>query len=135
MVLRSAHAPVSVPDLPLSSFVLEHARRLGDRPALVDGLGGRRLSYAELDEAIGRTAAGLAARGYGRGDVFGIYSPNCIEFVLAFHGAARLGGLVTTVNPLFTADELSAQLQDCRAQCLFAAPALMDKARPAAARA
>src|SRR5262249_44240339 len=65
----------------------------------------------------------------------GIYSPNCIEFALAFHGAARLGGVVTTVNPLFTADELATQLQDCRARCLFTAPALVEKARPAAARA
>jgi acyl-CoA synthetase (AMP-forming)/AMP-acid ligase II len=135
MVLRSTYPSVSLPGLTLTSFVLENAQRLGAHPALVDGLGTRRLGYAELDDAVGRTAAGLAARRYARGDVFAIYSPNTVEYALAFHGAARLGGVTTTVNPLFTSDELASQLEDSHARCLFTTPALMDKARPAAARA
>ena len=108
---------------------------MADRIALVDAITGRRMSYAALEVTIARTAAGLAARGYGRGDVFGIFAPNSLEYPLAFHGAARLGAVTTTVNPLFTADELATQLRDCDARCLFTIPAFMERARPAAARA
>src|SRR5689334_7320497 len=111
---------------------MESARAHPDRIALVDGVTGQRLTYGALETEVARAAAGLAARGYAAGDVFGIYSANAIEYPLAFHGAARLGGVVTTINPLFTAAEVASQLRDCGAKCLFTMPALLDKAREAA---
>jgi len=39
-------------------------------------------------------------------------SPNVPEYALAFYGATAAGGIVTTVNPLYTVDELACQLQD-----------------------
>ncbi|MDQ3820998.1 MAG: AMP-binding protein, partial [Acidobacteriota bacterium] len=45
--------------------------------------------------------------------------------------ATCLGGIVTTVNPLYTADELAAQLNDARAKYLFTIPQLMSAAREA----
>src|SRR5262249_13194614 len=133
MLFRSPLPDVRIPELPLSRFVLERASQVPERVALVDGITGRRMTYAGLEATGARAAAGLAARGYGQGDVFGIYSPNAIEYPLAFHAVASLGGVVTTVNPLFTAPEVAAQLRDCRARCLFTIPPLMEKARAAAA--
>jgi len=135
MVFRSPWPPIRIPEVPVTPYVFEHAGEHGDRTAMVDGPTGRRMTYAALEAAVTRAAAGLAARGYAAGDVFGIFSPNTIEFAIAFHGVARLGGVVTTVNPLFTADELATQLRDCAAKCLFTIPAFMEKARGAAARA
>ena len=65
------HDPV-----PLPGVLLEHARDLGDKPALVDGPTGRTLSYRQLAEGVERVAAGLAARGVGPGDVLALSSPN-----------------------------------------------------------
>jgi acyl-CoA synthetase (AMP-forming)/AMP-acid ligase II len=135
MIFRSPRPPVEIPDVPLSAYVLAQARARGERTALVDGLSGRRLGYAALESAIARAAAGLSARGYGPRDVFAIYAPNVVDFPIAFHGAATLGAITTTVNPLFTAAELASQLRDCRARCLFTVPAFMEKARAAAAEA
>ena len=64
----------------------------------VDAITGRRMTYAGLEATIARLTGGLAARGYGRGDVFGIYAPNTLEYPIAFHGAAQLGAVITTVN-------------------------------------
>ena len=91
MIIRSPWPSIDVAALPVTDYVLEHARDHADRTALVDAVTGRRLTYGALDAAIARTAAGLAARGFGSGDVFGIYSPNMPEYALAFHGAARPG--------------------------------------------
>jgi acyl-CoA synthetase (AMP-forming)/AMP-acid ligase II len=135
MVFRSRRPSIEIPAVPLTTYVLERAPGIAGRTALIDALTGRRMTFGGVEATIARTAAGLAARGYGKGDVFGIYAPNSLEYPIAFHAVARLGGVVTTVNPLFTADELTNQLRDCRAGCLFTTPALMEKARAAAAGA
>ena len=61
-------------------------------------------------------AAGLAERGFGPGDVLAVYMPNVPEYAIAFHGAAAAGGKTTTVNPLYTANELAHQLEDSGAR-------------------
>jgi len=56
-------------------------------------------------------AAGLHRRGFRRGDVLAIYSCNTLEYPVIFHAVSLLGGINTTINPLYTAEEfgLSAQ--------------------------
>lgn len=133
MIFRSPHPVVSVPETALTPFVLAHARERGAKPALIDGVTGRATSYAELDEAVCRAASALAARGLRKGDVFAIYSPNVVEYAVAFHAASLAGGVVTTLNPLCTAEEVAKQLEDSRAQYLVTSPALLGRAREAAA--
>ena len=125
-------AELQVPDLDVSSFVLEGAADAGDKPALIDGPSGRELSYADLKESVRACAAGLAARGFGKGDVLAVYMPNVPEYAVAFHGAASAGGMCTTANPLYTARELKHQLEDSGAKLLLTVPALLDVAREAA---
>ena|SRR5829696_1953991 len=63
--------------VPVTEFLLEHASRFGDKPALIDGPTGRAISYRQLADGAGRVAAALAARGFGKGDVLALSSPNC----------------------------------------------------------
>ena len=132
MIFRSPYGEVSIPETPLTDFVFEHADLRADKPALVDGTTGRALTYAQLRADVWRASAALAARGFGKGDVFGVFSPNLPEYVVAFHAVALAGGVVTTVNPLSTAEEVARQLEDARARYLVAAPGCMEKAREAA---
>jgi acyl-CoA synthetase (AMP-forming)/AMP-acid ligase II len=134
MIFSSLHPDIPIPDAPLTEFVLRHAERLADKPALIDGPAGRTITYGRLAEAIARTAAGLWDRGFRKGAVLAIYAPNCPEYAVAFHAAASLGGITTTVNPMFTVDELRHQLDEAGADWLLTTPALMEKAREAAAR-
>jgi acyl-CoA synthetase (AMP-forming)/AMP-acid ligase II len=77
---------------------------------------------------VRRTAVGLARRGLRKGDVLAIYSPNVPEYAVAFHAVSLLGGIVTTVNPTYTENELAQQLRDARARFLVTAPPCFDKA-------
>jgi acyl-CoA synthetase (AMP-forming)/AMP-acid ligase II len=134
MVFRSPYDDVSIPNVSLPEFILEAARGWGDKPALIDGPSGRTLTYAQLAGGIERVAAGLAERGFGKGDVFAIHSPNLPEYALAFHGIARSGGTITTVNPLYTVDELAFQFNDSAARYLLTIPQFLEQAKEAAAR-
>src|SRR5262245_4055209 len=134
MLFRSPYPDVVIPDVALTPLVLEAADRLADKPALVDGPTGRTLTYGQLAGAIRAAAAGLARRGFKKGDVMAIYSPNLPEYAVVFHAVAVAGGVSTTVNPLYTADELARQLQDAGATCLMTVAPLLEKAREAAAR-
>ena len=130
--MNSTSPDVSIPDVSITEYVLRHAARLGDKPALIDGPSGRTLTYAQVAAGVRRVAAGLARRGFRKGDVFAIYSPNLPEYGVAMLGVAALGGVTTTVNPLYTADELAKQLADCRARLLVTVPPFLDKALEAA---
>jgi acyl-CoA synthetase (AMP-forming)/AMP-acid ligase II len=115
--------------------VLERAADLGSKPALIDGPTGRTITYAELDQATRALAAGLAGRGFGKGDALAIYMPNLPEYAIAFHGVARAGGRATTANPLYTARELEHQLRDSQAKILLTVPPFLEAAGEAAAAA
>jgi acyl-CoA synthetase (AMP-forming)/AMP-acid ligase II len=134
-VLSSPFADVEIPDQTLTEHVLGGAGDLGDKPAIIDATTGRTITFAELTDSVRAVAAGLAELGFGKGDVFAHYAPNVPEYAAAFHGVGTVGGINTTVNPLFTADELAAQLSDSRARLLVTVPPLLDKALAAAERA
>jgi acyl-CoA synthetase (AMP-forming)/AMP-acid ligase II len=134
MPIRSPHPDVSIPETALTPFVLERARELGGKPALVDGPSGRTLTYEQLDVAVRRLAAGLRARGFGKGDTYAIFLPNVPEYAVAFHGAAYAGGAVTTINPVYTPDEIEHQLRDAGAKFLVTHPGGVENAVKAAER-
>ena len=135
MLYRSVLPDVQIPEMRLADFVFEHADRFADKPALIDGPTDRSLTYGQLVDAIRKAAGGLARRGFGKGDVFAIYCPNLPEYAIAFFAVTTVGGIVMTVNPLYTADELSYQLEDSGAKLLVTIPQLLEVARDAATRA
>ncbi|GAA1289224.1 AMP-binding protein [Saccharothrix xinjiangensis] len=120
--------PVEIPDTSLTSFVLERAARHGDAVAIVDVDGATRYTYAELVTAVRRAAAGLRARGFGRGDVLAVLAPNVPEYPIVVHAAVAAGGAVVVLNPLDTADDLAARLTEAGARLLVTVPAEADKA-------
>ena len=102
MIFRAPGPPVAVPEVALTPFLLERAAERGGKPAFVDGTSGRTLTYQGWADGVRRVATGLAARGFRKGDVFAIYSPNVPEYAIAFHAVSLLGGTNTTISPLYT---------------------------------
>jgi len=119
---------VEIPTEPVTPFVLRLAEALADHPAMIDGPTGRTYTYAQLAEGTKRVAGWLAARGFGRGDVLGILLPNIPEYFLVFHGAATVGGTVTTINPTYGPEEVAFQLQDAGATLLVTIPMFVETA-------
>ncbi|MBT2597408.1 AMP-binding protein [Arthrobacter sp. ISL-72] len=105
-----------------------------DRTAVVDGTSGGETSYRQLLEQIDAVAGAVSALGLGPHGVAAILCPNIPAFAAVFHGLLRAGSTVTTVNSLYTADELADQLQDAGASWLFTVSALLPGAEEAARR-
>ncbi len=133
-ILRSPYPDVTIPDVSLPAFVFADAAARADKPALIDGPSGRTITFGQLVRGARLAAGGLAARGFGRGDVFAIYCPNLPEYAVAFYAVLLAGGTATTINPLYTVEELAFQLNDADAGYLLTVPPFLDKAIEAAGR-
>lgn len=103
--------------LNLAVLLEDTAREHPDRVALV--LDGTRLTYAEVDEAAARVAAGLAARGIGPGDRVALSCPNLPSFAVVYFGVLKAGATVVPLNVLLTDREITYHLQDSGAKAYF----------------
>ena len=132
MIFRSTFPDVEIPSGSFPEFFFESTRHLAGKPALIDGTSGRSLSFAGLEQLSRRMAAGLAARGFSKGDVLAVLSPNLPEFGAFIQGPALAGGAISPMNPLSTTQELSHQLADGGSRFLITVPPLLEKAAAAA---
>ena len=99
----------------------------------VDAASGRSYSYSQLKNLTQRFASALVKRGFKKDDVLAIYLPNVLEYPIIFYGVAFLGGVSTTVNPLYSAKELERQLRIAGANYVVTIPQLAENAKDAAA--
>ena len=76
---------------------------------------GREIPYEEFWSRTGRLAAALADRGIEPGDRVALYLPNVPQFLTAFHGVLRAGGVVVPMNPQYKSREISHLLADSEA--------------------
>src|SRR2546427_3819647 len=115
-------------EITLEDRLREVARELGTKPALIQG--DRVVSYAELDERTDRLAAALARRGIVRGDRVTLFMPSSIEFVVAFYGTLKAGGVVNPINAQSKEREVRFQLEDSGAKALLVHEALWPVVEP-----
>src|ERR1700674_1897061 len=132
MIFRGPYPDVAIPEVSITDLIFQTTGEFKNKPALVDGPSGRTLTYGQFEDAVRRTAASLARKGFRKGEVFGIFSANCPEYGVAFHAVAMLGGINTPVNPLYTAEEAAFQLKNSGAKLLVTSPQFVEKAREAA---
>ena len=52
---------------------------------------------------ITRVSSSLVKSGLQKGDVVTMFSPNCPEFAITYLAVAAMGGIVSALNPVYTA--------------------------------
>lgn len=97
--------------------------------SLVDFFG-RSYSYAQVMAEARAFAAGLQALNVAKGDRVGLFLPNVPIYLPAYFGAMMAGAIVVNFSPLYTAEELEAQVVDSgtRIMVTLDAPALLPTA-------
>jgi acyl-CoA synthetase (AMP-forming)/AMP-acid ligase II len=133
MAFASPFPDVDIPDVSVYDLLFADIDPtvLG-RIALVDVPSAATTSYRQMIERVDATAGALAARGIRVGDVVGLLAPNSSLFAIAFHGILRAGATATTLNALFTVNDIAKQLFDAKATMLITVSALLPQAREAA---
>jgi acyl-CoA synthetase (AMP-forming)/AMP-acid ligase II len=92
--------------------------------ALVDGE--RRLTYAEFNSWVNRTANALTGLGYHRGDALALASGNSAEFLAVYYACAKLGVVCVPINLGWRADEVSYVLGHSSSRGLVVETQLVD---------
>src|SRR6478736_4690235 len=85
MIYRSPYPDLDIPNAPFPTVALRNTQPLGEKPAFIDAITGRTMTYGELGRVVDRAAAGLHQHGVRKRDVVAIFAPNSIDHVIAFY--------------------------------------------------
>uniref|UniRef100_A0A8C2ZPR8 Medium-chain acyl-CoA ligase ACSF2, mitochondrial n=1 Tax=Cyclopterus lumpus TaxID=8103 RepID=A0A8C2ZPR8_CYCLU len=90
-------------------------QRWPDREAVVFLQDGIRKTFAQFQQDVDKTAAGLLALGLKRGDRLGIWGPNTYEWILFQFASAKAGIIQVSLNPAYQVKEVEFTLK--QVQC------------------
>ena len=108
-------------DRTIGRALIDAADQWGERDALISVHQDVRLTWCELLERTDRLASSLIALGLQPGDRIGIWSPNCVEWVLTQFAAARAGLILVTINPAYRLREAEYTFNKVEVRALVAA--------------
>lgn len=118
-----AHYPQAVPPVideaktgTLADLIRNACATYGERQAFESF--GKSITFAEVGRAAQAFAAWLQGQGFKKGDRIALMMPNILAYPPAIFGALIGGFTVVNVNPLYTARELTHQLNDAGARAL-----------------
>jgi fatty-acyl-CoA synthase len=116
-------------DMNWFAVLAHHASRTPDKPVTV--FGDETVTYGEMVASASALAAGLHERGVGVGDVVGLLSFNCTEFLETIFAANYLGAIAMPINWRLAAPEVRYILEHSDASALVCDEALVDLANDA----
>lgn len=95
----------------------EACRKYRDRIAYVNY--GSTLTYGELEAKSRQLALLLKQLGLKQGDRVALMMPNILQYPVALFGILRAGLIAVNTNPLYTADEITHQMNDSGATAII----------------
>lgn len=112
-------------------FVDRHAKTdYKDKPAFIEGLTDKRVSYAELDGQTGRMADLYERHDIRREDRVAMLVLDQIDFPVIFWGSLKCGVVPIALNTLLSTDAYEFILNDSRARALIVSEELLPAVRP-----
>ncbi len=119
-MLSFARGPESHPiEQSLGGALAEAAARWPGREAVVSRHQNIRLTWRELSVGADAVARGLQGLGLTAGDRVGMWSANCVEWLLLQYGCARARVVLVNINPAYRTHELRYVLGQSRMRALF----------------
>jgi len=112
----------------LNGMLAAVAGQYGDKTAIVSG--GRRVSYAHLEEASNRIANALIKMGVSRGDRVALLLANSAEFAITFFGIAKIGAIAVPLDTKFKNAEITSLFNDFQPRVLVTESPTLDSLVP-----
>ncbi len=101
---QGVRGALDYPQVPVFRLLEQQAVQNPDLPAI--NFYGHKLTFRQLAGAANKCANLLKSMGVSPGDRVAIMMPNCPQFVIAFFGVLKAGGIVAQVNPMYTEREI-----------------------------
>src|SRR5512144_2801325 len=108
---------IQYPEAPLFYFLEQAALKYPDRACTI--FKGAVISYKEMNEQTDHMAAALVEMGVKKGDRVGIFMPNVPQFIVAYFGILKAGGVVVAINPTYPPDEVIKPVNDADIEIVF----------------
>src|SRR5258706_6426895 len=95
------------------------AGEYSDKEALVSVFENRRFTYRQFLDEVNRHATALISLGVQKGDRVGIWSTNCVAWVLIQFATAKIGAILVNINPSYRTHELEFALKQSECSYVF----------------
>ncbi|KAL7020464.1 hypothetical protein ACKWTF_011545 [Chironomus riparius] len=119
-IVRSPLRSLDYPNCSVDQYVWADYKNWSNKVAIIDGITDRSITYSELRDKCRALAIRLqTSLNLQPNDTIALCIPNSIEFPIVALGGCEAGMILTTINPLYTSDEISRQLIDSGAKILF----------------
>jgi len=112
------------PEVSLPEVLAASASRFRAKIAAVHG--SRTATFEELNAACNGIALGLAERGVQAGQRVALMGQNSIEYIAAFFGILKAGGVIVPFSPAYSSREIGVQLRDCQPSAAIVDADLME---------
>lgn len=124
-IIKSPYKEIVIPKLTLYDYVWENLDRWPERTAAICALTGRGYTFEQAFKLSNNFAASLRKKFKIKdGDAVAVMLPNVPDYPLVVMGILEAGGIVTTINPVYTAHEIQRQLHMSRAKVIVTLPEL-----------
>ncbi|KAL7286409.1 hypothetical protein TKK_0019359 [Trichogramma kaykai] len=130
-IIDSPFGQLSYPEMPIHEYVWETLQSYSHMIATECGVTGRKYTYAQARDYSSYIARSLLDMGLKPGDVLAIILPNLPESPIAFLGCLEAGIVITSVNPIYTVDEISKQLISSGAKAVITSTEIAETVKSA----
>ena len=109
---------LTYPETTVHAFLQQAAKKFPERACTI--YNDTTYSYAVMDKMSDVFAMALQETGVEKGDRVAVILPNIPQFLLAYYGILKAGGIVVAMNPLYKVDEIQYHLDVSGAKMVIA---------------
>ena len=128
MQLSYTHGVSTVPLIgqTIGEMLDDIAAKHGSNEAVVSVFENKRLTYSAFLDEVNRCARALMAMGIQKGDRVGVWSTNCIAWIVAQFATAKIGAIQVNINPAYRLQELEYALKQSECNALISGEGFKD---------
>ncbi|XP_068629276.1 uncharacterized protein [Battus philenor] len=131
-VIKSPFKDVEIPNLTVTEYIWRNLDKWATKTATVCGVTDRQYTYEQIYKQSQILGANLRKKfRIENDDAVAVMLPNLPEYPTIMLAILNAGGLVSTINPIYTPFEISRQLTTSNAKLIFAFPDIVPVVREA----
>lgn len=119
---------IEIPNKDLATLFFDNAKIHAKETFLI--FEGKKKTYGQVSKEVTKLANSLLKLGIEKGDRIALLLPNCPQFIISYLSTLAIGGITTTISPLYSAPEIKLQLTDSGATTIITLDMFLDKIRP-----